>query len=414
MRSGVASVGANKVSRNVPGGINLSQSRHGSEMKLKVTLVRSRSTDAATLRVATNLSRVGYDVELIVWDRGGHFLADIEPGCRLRRFPLRVPYDRPSAVLFLPFWWAYETLALLAHNADIIHACDLDTLYPAILSKFAKKAKLCYTIYDFYANNVHVQGLPRVAKVLRHFIASAERLGMGFADALFIPDESRLKEIKVPRSRRVTLLYNSPEDVISATVTSKNRSDRDFHIFYAGVLAWAARGLGHMVEAVRNLEGVTLTLAGTGPDEALFEEVTRELTNVRFVGWIPSYQEVLRREMESDLLFRFIDPNIPKSRYESPNKLFEAMMCSKPIMVSDGGRMADLVIAEECGLVVRFGDVIGIRNAIVKLRDDPALRAQLGKNGRRAYEQRYNGDEMTRRLLAAYKDLGRSSDATKR
>ena len=91
--------------------------------------------------------------------------------------------------------------------------------------------------------------------------------------------------------------------------------------------------------------------------------------------------------------------------FASPNKLFEAMMYEKPILVSKGTTMTDIVEKENCGLAVHCNSVDEIRKAIIRLKDDPDLCRQLGANARRAYEERYNWVIMEQRLLAIYREL---------
>jgi len=122
---------------------------------------------------------------------------------------------------------------------------------------------------------------------------------------------------------------------------------------------------------------------------------------IEFLSWLP-YDEVIRYTRNADILFALYNPNIPNNRYASPNKLFEAMMCSKPIIVSDGSSMADIVRKENCGLVVPYGNVEAIKHAILTLKDNPELCTQLGRNGRGAYEEKYSWKIMEERLLAAY------------
>jgi glycosyltransferase involved in cell wall biosynthesis len=106
------------------------------------------------------------------------------------------------------------------------------------------------------------------------------------------------------------------------------------------------------------------------------------------------------------MLFRFSDPALPtKNKYASPNKLFEAMMCGKPILVSDNSSMARIVRHNKCGLVIPYGDVGAIRDAIVKLMTNPGLQEELGINGRKAYEEKYSWTIMENRLVTAYKNL---------
>jgi glycosyltransferase involved in cell wall biosynthesis len=81
------------------------------------------------------------------------------------------------------------------------------------------------------------------------------------------------------------------------------------------------------------------------------------------------------------------------------------MMCGKPIITNDKTSMAGIVHAENCGLIVPYGDISAIKNAIIMLKEDPDLCNLLGANGRRAYEQKYSWTIMEKRLLAVYERL---------
>ena len=81
------------------------------------------------------------------------------------------------------------------------------------------------------------------------------------------------------------------------------------------------------------------------------------------------------------------------------------MMCTKPIIVSDGTPMSQIVRTENCGIVVPYGDVSAIREAVMKLKNDPELRHWLGQNGRRAYDERYSWKIMEQRLVKSYSAL---------
>ena len=64
-----------------------------------------------------------------------------------------------------------------------------------------------------------------------------------------------------------------------------------------------------------------------------------------------------------------------------------------------------IVGKEKCGLIVSYGDIDGLREAILKLKNDPDLRQKLGKNGRHAYDMKYGWEIMKQKLLNAYKLL---------
>ena len=160
-----------------------------------------------------------------------------------------------------------------------------------------------------------------------------------------------------------------------------------------------------MTEAVENLDSVRLVIAGTGCDKGLIEEAARRCQRIQYIGWIPSYESVIKETLKADILFRFGDPKVPKSKYESPNKLFEAMMSGKPVIMNAELASSRIVQAENRGLIVPYGNVSAIMEAIVSLKNDPNLMRTLGANGRKAYEQKYSWHIMQERLLHAYREL---------
>ncbi len=379
----------------------------------RVAIVRARAIDHAIHKVAEDLSTRGYAVTLLVWDRAHN--TPITPNGRyqIRAFQLKAPYDKATIALYLPLWWLYELYFLWKGSYDILHACDLDTLFPAIIVKALRKKKLCYLIYDFYADNLP-DGRFRLARsAVRAFVSTLERVGIGFADVLFLVDESRVQQVCGARIQKLVYLYNTPRDhrvERTGAETRVEKSADELLLFYAGGTE-PNRGIQFMLDAINDMARVRVLLAGALIDERVRERLKDGSESVQYLGWLPSYDEVLAWTRAADTVFRFSDPASPKTRYASPNKLFEAMMCEKPIIVSDKSRMADIVRAERCGIVVPYGDVEGLKDGVALLRDNPDLRSALGKNGRRAYEERYNWDIMTGRLLEAYDALWRADPA---
>lgn len=372
---------------------------------MKVTLIRARAIDPAVNKVAKTLSEHGYDVKLLVWDRQNTLTVKGDEGYRLCKFGFKAPYDKLSVVFYFPIWWTYEFFFLLKDKCNIIHACDLDTLIPAIPAKLIKRVPLCYTIYDFYANNLPNGRFQVVRRLVRSLVAGVEKFGIGFAKILFLVDEARYEEVRGARINKLAYIYNSPPDYFDVNQTKRQKkAAAGITVFYAGVIN-RLRGLQLMAKAVQDLDGIRLILAGAVHDEAFLENYVLTSGKIQYLGWLPSYEDVIKKTSEADILFRLSDPKIPKTRYESPNKLFEAMMCGKPIIVNDGSAMADIVRKENCGLVVPYGDVDAIKEAILKLKNNPELRQELGQNGRRAYENRYSWRIMEQRLLDSYRQL---------
>jgi len=372
-------------------------------------MVRGRGIDPSINKIARMLATHGYSVKLLIWDRddtAGSYNTVLYPTYKCR---IRAPYDRPAALLYLPLWWAYEVAFLLRDDSDVIHASDLDTLLPAILAKLIGKRKLCYFIYDFYADNLPDGGFQWLRKRIRRFVGHLERTGIGFADVLFLVDESRFEEVDGAHIKQLYYVYNSPIDCVAklqAAGIASRVSAGEMVIFYAGAMH-RSRGLNYMFDAVSGVEGVRLKVAGPITDnERVLEDLNHVGRKAQYLGFLPSYDDVIRETLKADLLFRFEDPEMPKTKYASPAKLFEAMMCGKPIIVSDESAMANIVRKERCGLVVPYGDVPALTDALKTCRSDPSLRAEFGNNGRQAYEERYSWAIMEERVLSGYRSFG--------
>jgi glycosyltransferase involved in cell wall biosynthesis len=288
----------------------------------------------------------------------------------------------------------------LKEEWDIVHASDLDTYPPALLAAKIKRKRIIYDIFDFYADQV------LLPKPIRNFVAKLDIFLMRFADAIIIVDPSRLRQIGREKDTKVTILFNSPNDLVSSPKDFHKSEGSPFLILFAGILI-PGRDFESILEAGKDIGNIHIIFAGFGSLMERVQSLSNQFPYVTFIGRIP-YNEVIQRTLQSDLLFAFYDPSIPNNRYSSPNKLFEAMMCGKPILVNDGTSMAEIVRKENCGLVVPYGDVTAIKHAILRLKDDPQLCKQLGANGRTAYEQTYSWKIMEEKLLVLYDEILRS------
>jgi trehalose synthase len=84
----------------------------------------------------------------------------------------------------------------------------------------------------------------------------------------------------------------------------------------------------------------------------------------------------------------------------------EAMWKTRPVVASAVGGIVDQVIHEETGLLVADPyDLASFGAAVDRLLHDPALAAELARNGRRRVEQRFLGDRHLRQYAELLTDL---------
>lgn len=370
----------------------------------KVIMVRSQpvNPDVRIEKEAKTLSTAGFDVIILGWGKSGRKSVRLEKrsGYLIRRFRLRAPWGK-KVVFVLPFWWIFETGWLLKHQWDIVHAADFDTLVPALIAAKLKRKYIIYDIFDYYAESTPMPHF------LRAILGRLDRYLMNFVDKIIVVDPSRLKQIGRENDSTVAVIFNSPSDHLTTKKLSNKDTPKDnsgyFTIFYAGVLP-VDRDIISVIYGSMEFNDVYVEIAGYGYQETVIKKICSKYPRSQFIGTI-TYETVIEKTLQADLLFALYDPKIPNNRYASPNKLFEAMMCGKPILVSDDTAMADIVKEENCGLVVPYGDIEAIKCAINKLKGDPDLCKSLGRNGRKAYEEKYNWKLMEGRLMEIYNDF---------
>ena len=141
---------------------------------------------------------------------------------------------------------------------------------------------------------------------------------------------------------------------------------------FAGRLG-AAKALEVAFAAVAELDGVTLLLAGDGPERATLERRAAELAlgeRARFLGAL-GRDEVLR-------LFRAADASVLSSAWENfPHTLVEALAVGTPVVATAVGGVPEIVRDGENGLLVPVGDSAALAAALRRFLGDADLQARL-------------------------------------
>ena len=96
---------------------------------------------------------------------------------------------------------------------------------------------------------------------------------------------------------------------------------------------------------------------------------------------------------------------MPSQEDNLPNTVLESMACGTPVIGFDVGGIPDMVRPGVTGLLAPKGDVNGLRNAIVELIQNPALRSAMSANCRRIVLKEYTLELQARRYIALYEQL---------
>jgi glycosyltransferase involved in cell wall biosynthesis len=170
--------------------------------------------------------------------------------------------------------------------------------------------------------------------------------------------------------RRVSVLPNATPPL--PALDSREELRRRFGIdgpalAFAGRLT-AAKALDVALDALEQLDGVSLLLAGDGEDRARLE--ARANGRARFLGALPR-EGVLE-------LFAAADAAVLSSAWENfPHALVEALAVGTPVIATSVGGVPEIVTDGENGLLVPPGDPDALAGAVRRYFADDELRARL-------------------------------------
>jgi glycosyltransferase involved in cell wall biosynthesis len=174
---------------------------------------------------------------------------------------------------------------------------------------------------------------------------------------------------------RVSVIANPAPDVSGLRPRDELRAGLGVPgplLVYGGRMGFQ-KDLGVALEAIAASDGVTLLLAGDGPELEALRARARSLAlgeRARFLG--PQPRE---RVLE---LFRAADASILSSAWENfPHGVVESLAAGTPVIATDVGGVAEVLHDGENGLLVPAGDAPALAAAIGRFYADPDLQARL-------------------------------------
>ena len=173
-------------------------------------------------------------------------------------------------------------------------------------------------------------------------------------------------------------------------------------IVYTAALI-ADKGVYTILELAQQIPNAQFQLIGGSSDPASHARLLRRIAEldltqrVQILGPIPN-REVIQRLAENDL---FLFPS--QLRFEGfPISVAEAMAAGLPIVASPVGALPEMVDVPQGGALIAPNNLPGYVKILECLRQNPALRATMGRHNRRKARQQYDYDVVIRRLCGIW------------
>ena len=373
-------------------------------LKILMLLSNPFMVDPRVYKEAKALIEAGNEITVLVWDRRRDYKPEsVVEGIRVVRIHNKgLMKILPNDLFRNPLWWrsAYKKGLELYNTGqfkfDVVHCHDLDTLWAGVRLKKKLGIKLIYDAHEIFGYMIAVDQ-PK-------FIVDAaflmEKRLIKNVDHVITVDDGYAKYFRMITNKPLVIVRNC-KDLIG---NYQPPSRKDFSIVYIGSLV-RSRFFPQILYVVAGIRDVKLVIAAK--KEALYYEVeklTKKIENIDFLGTI-SVDKVIPLTRECHVIICIFNPDDQLNRIGSPNKLFESMVTGRPIIVTKGTHAGEVVEKEKCGLAIKFTEK-ALEAAIKKLRDNPKLCEELGKNGLKAARENYNWETEEKKLIAIYNKRG--------
>ncbi|WP_426954763.1 glycosyltransferase [Muricoccus radiodurans] len=303
-------------------------------------------------------------------------------------------------------WRNRKRLAKLAEELlpDVIHAHEPDSWLAAIRVARKTGAFAVLDVHEHYPSRLDAR-VPRGFRWLARWAIRRACVWMARrADAVVVAKDGLADAF--PGAQDIVPVRNYAAAV---PLEPKVHEAGPLTLVHLGALT-KERGAFEMLRALKLAPpGTRLWLIGrfTDGSEAAFKAEAARLgvaDRIEHLGWMP-HAEALAGAAQADIGLVLFQPGVENHRLALPHKLFDCMLAGIPVIVPAFAEEVAAVVREAaCGVLVDSTDPRAIAAAVAALAD-PAMRAELGANGRQSALDRFGWAREAERLVKLYREL---------
>ena len=344
---------------------------------MKIILFRSNNYfDSRVNKYHNYYNREGIDYIIVGWDRKGEGLA--REHYDFFRYNAGVAIGGFKALNNHAHWMRFVYTYLRNHpDVTTIHACDLNSAFPAALYKkfIDPNVNLIFDACDWFSANFADNWL------LRRAFELMEKFTCKWADELIICEPERKAQVKFPLAKEPLVMPNIPE----IDENELKGDDERYHFennwptlaYFGGFTS--DRFLVELLEVAKN-EKINLLIGGSG--NKIVENKLLEVANTSNIRWFGrmSMKDGLIMSSKADAIYAMYCKTTPNHIYAAPNKYYEAMLLGKPFITTKGTILEKKVVDNDTGYVIEE-NVEDLKSLIRNLNRDDMM-----KKGDNAYK----------------------------
>lgn len=342
-----------------------------------VSVTNDLYTDNRVNKICLFLEKQGYDVLLV--GRRKKDSVELPPrSYQTKRFKLA----KEKGAGFYALYNLRLFFFLLSKQASLLVSNDLDTLlanYAA--SKFKPNARLVYDSHEYFTEVPELIHRPRVQKVW----VGIESWIFPKLKTIYTVNESIAQIYRDKYRKDVLVVRNISPTFQSHSLPSKSElgiPENTFLIIIQGAGINVDRGSEEAIEAMKMVENACLMIVGDG-DVVTHLKVTVEQEGlsekVRFYGKRP-YAEMMAFTQHADVGLTLDKPTNMNYLYSLPNKVFDYIHASTPIIATDLVEIKRVIDTHELGTILTELTPEKLAYAIRDLQENPIKLAHFKAN----------------------------------
>ncbi len=291
------------------------------------------------------------------------------------------------------FFW------LLFQSCDVICACDLDTALPVRLVARLRRKKSVLDAHEFFTEVPEIASRPRMKKFWEWIgRRTIHKFNLRYTVG---------KELANLMGEKYSVPFHIIRNIAPSYPSipfSKSILERDPIILYQGALN-VGRGLEMLLEAMKELPGWQLWLAGEGDLTAWLKEYVPHQFNdrVKLLGWVrPQDLPTLMSQAKIGINLR--EKGSLNDYYSLPNKFFDFIHAGLPSINMKYPEYQHIIDQYPCALLLDNLNVNEIVRAIKSLDENPDMLESMSKACHSA-AQEFTWEKESKKLVKLYHDL---------
>lgn len=318
-----------------------------------------------------------------------------------------------SPGLLLRWAWAYARLSvrfMAAPRPDILfvgYSGHFDMFPAALLARLRGIPVVFDAFLSLYEAFVVDRATIKPGSIKARILFALDKYSCRLADLVLLDTDSHIdyfcSEFGLPRGKFRRSFVGTLREPPAGAHPSAVR----FTVLYSGRYI-PLHGVGCILRAaaaLKDREDIHFVMDGTGEELPAARRLASELglTNVEFRN--SATQEDISAAIAASDISLGIFGATEKAARVIPNKVFEALALGRALITGHSPAAAELLTDGEDCLLTPMNDPAKLADAILRMKDDPALRLRTGENGRRTFERLASARVIGRDILASLRDL---------